>query len=814
MSQQALLSTAQRALSYVHSDDRDTWVRMGAALKDEYGDDALQIWLNWSEGSDTFSEKSALAVWRSFKGGKGKNIGIGSLFKAAKSNGFSFESADFSEEDPIEREKRRQERAEKEAAAAKARQERAGAAARRAQSQWRSAERYGSSQYLERKGVVAEACRFLKDGALILPVMRYDRERAEMVGKQQIAADGSKKFSSGMEKSGAACRLGEAPVDGGIILLGEGYATGLSCRMAVDHVYPFFVAFDAGNLIHVAQVLRGKYPSSPILICADDDYLTKHKGDEKAREAAAAVGYAGVVLPKFSIERRSSKNDEALPLLTDFNDLHVAQGLEVVSEQLGVAIQALESGDSVVEPDVPEYMDVDMGNSSPFPPNEEPAAPALDEGGRGGRKKEFPPGFWDTVEHLLENFTLVYGEDYAWDAQKRILIRIANMRLAFSSDVVKFWLQNPLRKMVDKANVVFSPAMGEREGYVNLYDGIKMQPKVGKFDRILELLMHLCSGDADLADWVASWMAYPLQNPGAKMRSSIIVHGDEGSGKNLLFESVLGRIYGEYAGVIGNAQIEGSFNEWASRKLYMVADEVVTRAELRQLKGRLKQLVTGEVVRINAKMQSERDEANHMNFVFLSNELQPLALDKTDRRYLVLWTPPKLDESFYKAVGEELKNGGVEAFYHYLLDLRLDGFNEHSKPPLNEAKENLISLGLSPVERFYREWREGFLPLPFICCTADQIFSAYSRWCYLNGERWPGTKTSFGRNLTRTGAGELRKAVIKFDLASDVRQRTVYLVGNEPLDRARKDWVEDASNTFATSLNKYRPGGSYGPADE
>ena len=30
--------------------------------------------------------------------------------------------------------------------------------------------------------------------------------------------------------------------------------------------------------------------------------------------------------------------------------------------------------------------------------------------------------------------------------------------------------------------------------------------------------------------WVLRWLAYPLQHPGAKMRTAMVVHGDEGSG--------------------------------------------------------------------------------------------------------------------------------------------------------------------------------------------------------------------------------------------------------------------------------------------
>jgi putative DNA primase/helicase len=58
---------------------------------------------------------------------------------------------------------------------------------------------------------------------------------------------------------------------------------------------------------------------------------------------------------------------------------------------------------------------------------------------------------------------------------------------------------------------------------------------------------------------------------------------------------------------------------------------VVTKSELRQMKGRLKAMVSNPTININPKNLACRSEANHMNFAFLSNELQPLAwIKRTD----------------------------------------------------------------------------------------------------------------------------------------------------------------------------------------
>ena len=64
---------------------------------------------------------------------------------------------------------------------------------------------------------------------------------------------------------------------------------------------------------------------------------------------------------------------------------------------------------------------------------------------------------------------------------------------------------------------------------------------------MLELIFQQCSKEAEIAStlykWLLQWMAYPLQNPGAKMGSAVVMHGPQGTGKSLIF-TTLAEIYG------------------------------------------------------------------------------------------------------------------------------------------------------------------------------------------------------------------------------------------------------------------------------
>lgn len=193
---------------------------------------------------------------------------------------------------------------------------------------WASASRTGHSTYLQRKGVDAEGCRYLRDGSIVLPLLRYDEPREQALkALQRIWPDGTKRFTRGFQKPGVCLRLGHVLV-GEPMLVCEGYATGLTLRMAVERRLPVVVALDAGNLLPVAELLRTLYPGSRLLICADDDFMTVgNPGREKAHKAAKAVPECVYTWPVFPPGRRGPKD-------TDFNDLHATAGLAAVRRQL------------------------------------------------------------------------------------------------------------------------------------------------------------------------------------------------------------------------------------------------------------------------------------------------------------------------------------------------------------------------------------------------------------------------------------------------------------------------------------------------
>ncbi|MBO3708262.1 MAG: hypothetical protein J5X21_17995 [Candidatus Accumulibacter sp.] len=136
-------------------------------------------------------------------------------------------------------------------------------------------------------------------------------------------------------------------------------------------------------------------------------------------------------------------------------------------------------------------------------------------------------------------------------------------------------------------------------------------------------------------------------------------------------------------------------------------------------------------------------QRNRVNLVLLSNEAQPLPIDEDDRRHLVVYTPPERSVDYYDALHGEIASGGIEVFYHFLLNLDLSGFHPAKRPPMTAAKRALIRLSLNPQRRFLGDWLGGDLDLPVCPCLSQDLFAAHLAWCRRNGETGPRSAAEF-----------------------------------------------------------------------
>lgn len=353
----------------------------------------------------------------------------------------------------------------------------------------------------------------------------------------------------------------------------------------------------------------------------------------------------------------------------------------------------------------------------------------------------------------LERYVYIDGTKDVWDCEKKRRIPEGAVKMAIGEDY-KWWLNSRDRRVVDVNNIVFDPSMKKNPNeYINTFEGLPLEPvrNDAACENLRWLISFLCNHNEVEFDWLTKWLAYPLQHMGAKMDTAVLAHSVmEGSGKSLLFADVLGELYGQYAAVVGQTQLEGSFNAWQSGKLWAVFEEVVSRDQRYNQVGKIKHLITGKTVRMESKFINGWEESNHMNAVFLSNEILPWPISDSDRRMLVMWPMETLPRERQKAIGQELANGGVAALYGWLLSIDLGEFDQRTRPPETEARQRLVALSRTAWQTFLSLWRTGELGQGLWgCCLASDLYALFLEWCSRNKEH-SMSQTKFSLMISAT----------------------------------------------------------------
>lgn len=308
------MERAADALQYIDPHDREIWLRMGMALKSEFGEVGFAIWDDWSQTAHNYNQHDAMSVWRGIKPGGG--VGIGSLFHLARENGWRDDVAYTAETmTPEKVEERRQARIKATAEAEEQIKQEQARAAKWAIEIWHRAEPVTGNPYLDRKQVsptstlrkldakvISEIIGYplkskgepLTDDVLVVPMRRAGS--CALASLEFIDGTGRKTALAGRGTKSGAYWATERLDSPDMLLVGEGVATVLSASQAAQ--LPGVAALSCGNLKPVAVAMRELYPVAKIILLAD---LGKQTGepDQHAVKAAQAVG-GYLAVPNFS----------------------------------------------------------------------------------------------------------------------------------------------------------------------------------------------------------------------------------------------------------------------------------------------------------------------------------------------------------------------------------------------------------------------------------------------------------------------------------------------------------------------------------
>jgi hypothetical protein len=308
---------------------------------------------------------------------------------------------------------------------------------------------------------------------------------------------------------------------------------------------------------------------------------------------------------------------------------------------------------------------------------------------------------------------------------------------------------------------------------VNSYWPPEIVPTAGDYPRIQNIIQVTTDGDDGAAAWLFNWMAAKYQDPGKVSGTAPVFQGAQGIGKTLL-----GLVFAELLGMdncasISQPDLDGSFNAHFVRKLFVIADEVVSQHTIRDNTAILKKYITDSFIMANGKNVQQHQISNRMAWWFTSNSAVPVRVEGPhDRRYSVFAAMQSPGAEYTNMLrGIHSPKGGytddfrqeMAAFSHSLKTHEVDRHLARD-PYQNEARAKLIDAGRSSEELFWEEVRQSGVdavlaaypcgeyearPVPLAGGEprVDAVYAAYRGFCEDSGVKTPVTKERLGQQM-------------------------------------------------------------------
>jgi hypothetical protein len=290
---------------------------------------------------------------------------------------------------------------------------------------------------------------------------------------------------------------------------------------------------------------------------------------------------------------------------------------------------------------------------------------------------------------------------------------------------------------------------------INTWQGWGCEPKKGDVGPWKKLFNFITDGNKpEHTKWLEQWLAYPIQNPGAKLYQAVVVWSiHQGTGKSFIAH-IMAKIYGTNFSEIGQDDLYSSFNSWSVNKQFILGEEIAGGENKRVLSDRLKKIITQPTIMVNTKYVPQYRVKDCGNFYFTSNHPDAFYLEDTDRRFFVqeVRNKPMADEVYAEI--NAWKNGdGPAALMDYLLHVDCSDFRPNASPPLTLAKEDMRHESKSEVGRWVEEFKlspEGKLliagkQMGYTLATTNELYGMY------DPDKRKGPSTALSKELRRAG---------------------------------------------------------------
>ena len=255
-----------------------------------------------------------------------------------------------------------------------------------------------------------------------------------------------------------------------------------------------------------------------------------------------------------------------------------------------------------------------------------------------------------------------------------------------SRDAFEAFTQNQVFRPPIVDGTAFKPALpygqiitSEGRSRANMFCPAQVERRPGDVSRFLRHMEILFPNEKDRA-YLLYWMAHCVQHPGVKSQWMPLLVGSEGNGKSLFSRCLAYAVGHRYTHWPDASKLGGSFNAWVYGKLLVCIEDLLI-GEALEVWEKLKPMITGESLEIEAKGIDQRTDEVCCNIIANSNHKNAIRATLNDRRVCHLWSAQQsaadnirdgLTEAYMSSIYDWLKlEGGYAAVAHFLATLEI-----------------------------------------------------------------------------------------------------------------------------------------------
>lgn len=258
-----------------------------------------------------------------------------------------------------------------------------------------------------------------------------------------------------------------------------------------------------------------------------------------------------------------------------------------------------------------------------------------------------------------------------------------------------------------------------------------------------ELLSVNTNNNPLLTEYLLNYLAHLVQKPLESPRMALMITGQQGAGKDTLFEFmgrwVLGPKY--YEDYDSNEKFFEKHDTGKKGK-FLVKLQEADSAFCRKKASDLKAIITSPFLKFNPKGTAMFTLPNYARFILTTNKGNPLELEQGDRRWIIFVASSKYigNKEFWNQVYNVLftKEGG-KAIADYLQTVDLQNFDP-SKKPENAYQDAVIESEKTVEDRFLEDWDGKEI-------IASELYVLYRDYCINNSLPYCQTSLSLGKRL-------------------------------------------------------------------